>query len=88
MTVKNMGRKSQVGIETLSPEQAGILIRMRPQMIRIGLQQGRFDFGTAVQKENGRWTYNIIAEKVYRYAEITREKAQKILQERQKQKGK
>lgn len=77
-----MGKKSQIGIETLSPEQTGIIIKMRPQSIRLGLQQCRFDFGTAIQKENGRWTYNIIAEKVYRYAEITKEEAQKILLKR------
>ena len=47
-----MGRKSQVGIETLSPKQAAILTRMRPQTVRLGLQQGRLDFGVAVQKPN------------------------------------
>lgn len=56
--------------ETLSPEEAGRIIRMRAQSVRLGLQQQRFPFGTAVQKPDGRWTYNIIASKVYEYAGI------------------
>lgn len=59
-----------VKAETLSPEEAGKIIRMRAQSVRLGLQQQRFPFGTAVQKPNGRWTYNIIASKVYEYAGI------------------
>ena len=54
--------------KTLSPEETGRLIRMRAQSVRLGLQQGRFPFGIAIQKPNGRWTYNIIASKVYEYA--------------------
>lgn len=54
--------------KTLSPEETGKLIRMRAQSVRLGLQQGRFPFGIAIQKPNGRWTYNIIASKVYDYA--------------------
>ena len=46
---------------------------MRPQSVRLGLQQQRFPFGTAVQKPNGKWTYNIIASKVYEYAGIKEE---------------
>lgn len=57
-------------VNTMSPATAGKIIKMRPQSIRLGLQQGRFPFGTAVQKPNGRWTYNIIAKKVYEYAGI------------------
>ena len=52
-------------VETMSPAEAGKIIKMRAQSIRLGLQQGRFPFGVAVQKPNGRWTYNIIASKVY-----------------------
>lgn len=54
--------------KTLSPEETGKVIRMRAQSVRLGLQQGRFPFGIAIQKPNGRWTYNIIASKVYEYA--------------------
>lgn len=53
--------------ETLSPEETGKIIRMRAQSVRLGLQQQRFPFGTAVQKPDGRWTYNIIEAKVYEY---------------------
>ncbi len=57
-------------IKKMSPEEVGKLIKMRPQSVRLGLQQQRFPFGTAVQKPNGKWTYNIIASKVYEYAGI------------------
>lgn len=60
-------------VETMSPAEAGKIIKMRAQSIRLGLQQGRFPFGVAVQKPNGRWTYNIIASKVYEYAGIGKE---------------
>lgn len=59
-----------VKAETLSPTETGKIIGMRAQSVRLGLQQQRFPFGTAVQKPNGRWTYNIIATKVYEYAGI------------------
>lgn len=62
-----------VEIKKLSPEQTGKIIKMRPQAVRLGLQQQRFPFGVAVQKPNGRWTYNIIASKVYEYAGIKEE---------------
>ena len=60
--------------KTLSPEETGRLLRMRTQAVRLGLQQQRFTFGTAVQKPNGRWTYNIIASKVYEYAGLDPDK--------------
>ena len=60
--------------KTLSPEETGRLLRMRAQAVRLGLQQQRFTFGTAVQKPNGRWTYNIIASKVYEYAGLDPDK--------------
>lgn len=57
----------------MSPEETGRLIKMRAQSVRLGLQQGRFPFGTAVQKPDGRWTYNIIKSKVYEYAGLSLE---------------
>lgn len=57
----------------MSPEETGRLIKMRAQSVRLGLQQGRFPFGTAVQKPDGRWTYNIIKSKVYEYAGLNLE---------------
>lgn len=62
-----------MNVEKMSPEETGRLIKMRAQSVRLGLQQGRFPFGVAVQKPNGRWTYNIIASKVYEYAGIRKE---------------
>ncbi len=56
--------------KTISVETAAKIIRKDPQYVRLGLQQGRFPFGTAIQKPNGRWTYNIIEPKVYEYAGI------------------
>ncbi len=56
--------------QTMSVETTAKIIRKDPQYVRLGLQQGRFPFGTAVQKPNGRWTYSIIAPKVYEYAGI------------------
>ena len=64
-------------VKTMSPTEVGKLIKMRPQYVRLGLQQGWFPFGTAVQKTNGRWTYNIIASKVYEYAGIEAENIDK-----------
>ena len=52
--------KNTVEVEKMSPEETGKIIKMRAQSVRLGLQQQRFPFGTAVQKPNGRWTYNII----------------------------
>lgn len=56
--------------KTMSVEIAAKIIGKAPQYVRLGLQQGRFPFGVAIQKPNGRWTYNIIASKVYEYANI------------------
>ena len=61
-----------VKAKTLSPEETGKIIRMRAQSVRLGLQQQRFPFGVAVQKPDGKWTYNIIESKVYEYAGIER----------------
>lgn len=61
-------------VETMSPTDVGTMLRIRPQSVRLGLQQGRFPFGTAIQKPNGRWTYNIIKSKVYEYAGIIEQK--------------
>lgn len=55
---------------TMSVEDTAKIIRKNPQNVRLGLQQGVFPFGVAIQKPNGRWTYNIIASKVYEYAGI------------------
>lgn len=60
-------------VETMSVEKTAKLIRKDPQYVRLGLQQGRLPFGSAVQKETGHWSYNIIAQKVREYAGIKEE---------------
>ena len=36
--------------------------------IRLGLQQGRFEFGTAVQTGKNRWSYHICPKKLAEYS--------------------
>lgn len=45
-----MGRISQIGVKKLTPEETGRIICMRPQAIRIGLQQQRFPFRNSSTK--------------------------------------
>ncbi len=58
-------------VETITPAEAGKIIGKSPDYIRVGLQQKRFDFGSAVQGLNGQWIYNIIKSKFYEYAGIS-----------------
>lgn len=51
----------------LSVKEAARLMGTSPQFIRLGLQQGKLEFGRAV-KTSGRWTYWISSEK---FTEIT-----------------
>ncbi len=53
---------------TISVEDAAKIIEKNPQYIRYGLRQNRLPFGSAVQKPNGRWSYNIIRSKFLEYA--------------------
>ena len=55
---------------TISVEDAAKIIEKNPQYIRFGLQQGRLPFGSAVQKPNGKWSYNIIKSKLLEYAGV------------------
>lgn len=57
-----MGKKVDINVE-----QTAKLINKSPQFVRLGLQQGRLPFGSAVQKPNGRWSYDIVKVKVYEY---------------------
>lgn len=52
---------------TMSVAEAAKMMRKAPQYVRLGLQQERLPIGSAVQKSNGRWSYNIITAKVYEY---------------------
>lgn len=47
------------------------ILNKSPQLIRYGLQQNRFPFGTAIQKPNNKWTYILIEKKFADYVGIT-----------------
>lgn len=47
------------------------ILKKSPQLIRYGLQQNRFPFGTAIQKPDNRWTYILIEEKFANYIGVT-----------------
>lgn len=49
----------------LTIKEAAALMGVTPQFLRIGLQQGRFPFGTAVKMK--RWTYYINSAKFHEY---------------------
>lgn len=59
---KKMGKRVEINIKT-----AAKLMHKDPQYVRLGLQQQRLPFGSAVQKPDGRWSYNIIPIKFYEY---------------------
>lgn len=65
-----MGKKAEVTIE-----KAAKLMHKDPQYVRYGLQQERLPFGNAVQKPDGRWSYNIIPIKFYEYMGLIKEGA-------------
>jgi hypothetical protein len=62
-------------VDTLTPYQAGKIIRSNAEFIRAGLRAGRpefLQFGSAVppKKPGGRWTYKIIKSKFLKYADV------------------
>lgn len=54
-------------VKTISVVEAAKVLGKDPQYIRLGLQQGRLPFGSAVQKPTGHWSYNIITNRLYEY---------------------
>lgn len=54
-------------VETLTPEQVAKVLHKGTECIRAGLRQGKFNFGTAIQSESGRWNYLIIKSKFLDY---------------------
>ena len=54
-------------VETMTISEASKILHKRPAYLQIGLQQGRFTFGSAV-KIGARWNYNIIRSKFMEYA--------------------
>ena len=62
-----LGKSSGVDfMKKFGVAQAAALMGVSPQFVRIGLQQGRLPFGTAV-KMSSRWTYYINEEKLLAY---------------------
>ena len=61
-------------VETITPYEAGRIIKKNAEYIRSGLRQNRFNFGSAVppEKPGGEWNYNIIKSKFLEYAGIER----------------
>ena len=57
-------------VQTMTPAEAGEIIRKNPEYIRALLKQGKVDWGTAVQGETGQWSFNIIKSKFLKYAGI------------------
>lgn len=50
----------------MTVEEAAKIIKASPQTIRVGLQQGIFEFGVALKRpESNRYTYVIYPERVY-----------------------
>lgn len=60
-----MGKKAE-----MTPRQAAKIINKSVQYVRLGLQQQRLPFGSAVQKPDGKWSYDIVPIKVYEYVGI------------------
>lgn len=60
-------------IETITPYQAGKILRKNAEAIRAGLREERFPFGTAIppKKDGGNWNYIIVKSKFLEYAGIT-----------------
>ncbi len=57
-----MGKKAE-----MTPQEAAKIIHKSVQYVRLGLQQQRLPFGSAVQKPDGKWSYDIVPIKVYEY---------------------
>ena len=47
--------------------EAAELLGMNPQLLRLGLQQDRFPFGTAIKTSRKRWSYYINRQKFFEY---------------------
>ena len=59
-------------VEVITPFEAGKILHKNAEVIRAGLRQSRFPFGTAIppEKKGGNWNYIIIKSKFLEYAGI------------------
>lgn len=64
---ERMGRKQEINVET-----AARIMKKNAEYVRLGLQNKQLDFGSAVQKEDGKWSYHIVPNKFYDYMGIKR----------------
>ena len=71
-----MGRKTKINIEETAK-----IMQKSAQYVRLGLQQQRLPFGSAVQKPNGRWSYDIVFKAFCEYMRITVDEMNEKLQE-------
>ena len=53
--------------ERMPVVEAAKMLGMNPQLLRLGLQQERFPFGTAIQTSKRRWSYYINRQKFFEY---------------------
>ena len=54
-------------MKNLTVEDAAKAIGKTPQFVRVGLQQQRLPFGTAVKMPGGRWSYSISGKLLKQY---------------------
>lgn len=71
-----MGRKTKINIEEVAK-----IMQKNAQYVRLGLQQQRLPFGSAVQKSNGRWSYDIAFKAFCEYMRITVDEMNEKIQE-------
>lgn len=57
-------------IPTVTPEEVGKALGKSAELIRAGLRQNKFPFGTAIQGKTGQWNYIIIKSKFLEFAGI------------------
>jgi len=62
MTLNQLEQKKST---KLTVDEAAAIMQIHPQTLRIGLQRGQFDFGTAIQRK--RWVYWISTERFIKY---------------------
>lgn len=64
---------------TLTIKETTKLLNKNDQYVRLGLQQNRFSFGSAVQKKTGHWSYHIVKSKVCEYLGMSIKEAEEVL---------
>lgn len=80
-----MGKRTDISVE-----EAAQIMQKDASYIRYGLQQGTLPFGSAVQKPDGRWSYDIVFKAFCEYRRESEEEIHKqvklIREEREEKK--